>query len=97
MIQEKELKKSPVSFGGEGLEAKARGGGKKETNVKPFGVKESKEKKQKKGKLLAFSFSFCSRDRGRFVPPGEEEGKSKVPFLLPPFLFTLKALFPFFS
>ena len=64
--------------------------------MKPFGVKESKEKKQKKENCSPFPFPFCSRDRGRFVPPGEEEGKSKVPFLSPTLLIYLEGTFPFF-
>ena len=84
MIQEKELKKSPVSFGGEGLEAKARGGGKKETNVKPFGVKESKEKKQKKENCSPFPFSFCSWIEVGLFHPAKKKEKVKSLFFFPP-------------
>ncbi len=94
--RKKRAKKVP-RVGGEGLGAKARGGEKKETNVKPFGVKESKGKKQKKRKIARL-FLFPSApwiEVGLFRPAKKKEKVKSLFF--PPFLFTLKALFPFFS
>ncbi len=87
-----------MSFGGgEGLEAKARGGEKKRDQREAIWRKGKQGKKNKKMKIARL-FLFPSApliEVGLFHPAKKKE-KVKSLFFPPPFLFTLKALFPFF-